>query len=215
MDFMGALHKIKTILASLSYREEGVSGEMFDTIRALFSQGLASDKLIPELRALIKEWWPEIREMLGTLDDADLIREHDEWLQVCNSKIDVSRRALLASSLYNTVLRLISHAGAKAGKLGQEEARGSVVGGIAPVQTRPDADDGGIGVHVSRDAANTERPKPKPKGRKATDPKGDKRVCEAWETGEYKTYAELANAMDISKQDVQLAIDRVRHERRN
>lgn len=137
MDSMGALHRIEVILDRLSYREDGICGEMHDNIRALFRQGLASDKDVVELHELIEAWWPEITGLLGKLGGADLIREHNEWLQVCDPKIDIGQRALLAESLYDTVLHLISHVEVQAGKLGQQEARGSVVGGVAPAPTQP------------------------------------------------------------------------------
>ncbi|HKI36277.1 MAG TPA: hypothetical protein VKA46_30750 [Gemmataceae bacterium] len=44
-----------------------------------------------------------------------------------------------------------------------------------------------------------------------TDPKEDKRIAEAWDTGHYRTYEECGNALRMSKQQVKKAIDRHRH----
>jgi hypothetical protein len=54
------------------------------------------------------------------------------------------------------------------------------------------------------------RPK-RPGGRPSdTDPKEDRRVAEAWRTGQYATYEQLANAIGKERRDVKLAIDRDR-----
>lgn len=54
----------------------------------------------------------------------------------------------------------------------------------------------------------------KPRGRpRDTDPEEDARMARAWESGAYKTYADLASAWKTSPRNVQLAIDRVRHRR--
>jgi len=53
--------------------------------------------------------------------------------------------------------------------------------------------------------------KPKTKSRrKRTDPKADKTLSEAWDTGQYKTHADLALAKGITAREVKLAIDRHR-----
>ena len=53
--------------------------------------------------------------------------------------------------------------------------------------------------------------KPKPKSRrKRTDPRADKMLSEAWETGQYKTHTDLAIAKGITTREVKLAIDRHR-----
>lgn len=53
--------------------------------------------------------------------------------------------------------------------------------------------------------------KPKPKSRhKRTDPKADKMLSEAWDTGQYKTHADLAIAKGTTTREVKLAIDRYR-----
>jgi len=46
-----------------------------------------------------------------------------------------------------------------------------------------------------------------------TDQAADKRIAEAWGTGEYKNLEELANALDKRKRDVRLALDRHRKRR--
>jgi hypothetical protein len=43
-----------------------------------------------------------------------------------------------------------------------------------------------------------------------TDPKADKRIFDAWKTGQFKTYAALAREMKKRERDVELAIDRHR-----
>jgi hypothetical protein len=49
------------------------------------------------------------------------------------------------------------------------------------------------------------------RGRKPdTDPIGDKRVWDAWQTRQHKSYAELANALGKTKREVMQAIDRHR-----
>jgi hypothetical protein len=50
-------------------------------------------------------------------------------------------------------------------------------------------------------------------GRKPdTDPKADKRIVDAWKTGRYKTYEQLAKALGgMTKKQVKRAIDRHRH----
>jgi hypothetical protein len=57
-----------------------------------------------------------------------------------------------------------------------------------------------------------EREKPR-RGRPYTDPKVDKRVVDAWATGQYKTYEECGNALGMNKNAVKNAIDRDRHRR--
>jgi len=53
----------------------------------------------------------------------------------------------------------------------------------------------------------------KPRGRPAdTDVKEDERIYDAWQTGQYKSYADLANALNKKRREVDLAIDR--HEKR-
>jgi hypothetical protein len=59
------------------------------------------------------------------------------------------------------------------------------------------------------------RPKRRPGGRpKDTDPKADRRIAEAWQTGTHSTFADLARALGTNKRDVKLAIDRHRHRHR-
>ncbi|MBL8800097.1 MAG: hypothetical protein JNM56_39810 [Planctomycetia bacterium] len=51
------------------------------------------------------------------------------------------------------------------------------------------------------------------RGRKpdpAIDPRQDRRIAEAWDTGRYKDYADLAREKHLTKHDIQLAIDRHR-----
>jgi hypothetical protein len=51
----------------------------------------------------------------------------------------------------------------------------------------------------------------KRRGRPAdTDAKGDKRIFEAWNTGQYKGYADLARELGKTEKEVSLAIDRHR-----
>ena len=47
-----------------------------------------------------------------------------------------------------------------------------------------------------------------------TDVNQDKRIFNAWDTGSYSTYEQLANEMKITERDVRLAIDRERHRRK-
>jgi hypothetical protein len=55
-----------------------------------------------------------------------------------------------------------------------------------------------------------ERPK-RPRGRKHdTDPKADKRIFDAWQSGSHQTYAELAGTLGMREREVKLAIDRHR-----
>jgi hypothetical protein len=50
------------------------------------------------------------------------------------------------------------------------------------------------------------------RGRKPdTDPKDDKRVADAWSTGEYRTYEQCGSALGRTKKQVKDAIDRHRH----
>ena len=62
------------------------------------------------------------------------------------------------------------------------------------------------------ETAVVEAPRPKPKrGRRPdTDPKEDARIVQAWKNGPYKTHADLAGALKLSKLDVTRAIDRNR-----
>jgi hypothetical protein len=46
-----------------------------------------------------------------------------------------------------------------------------------------------------------------------TDPKADKQMFDAWQTGEYKTYEELARTLKMETRKVKLAIDRQRKRR--
>lgn len=46
-----------------------------------------------------------------------------------------------------------------------------------------------------------------------TDPKADARVFDAWQTGNYKKFADLARELKIERRDVKLAIDRERKRR--
>jgi hypothetical protein len=67
------------------------------------------------------------------------------------------------------------------------------------------------------DAAHRKGAKQKgQRGRKLdTDPKADKRVADAWTTGQYKTYRECAAALGMPEKKVRAAIDRHRHRTRN
>jgi hypothetical protein len=57
------------------------------------------------------------------------------------------------------------------------------------------------------------RPK---RGRPAdTNAKEDRRIADAWDSGQHKTYEDLANILHLSKRDVELAIDRDRKRRKN
>jgi hypothetical protein len=50
------------------------------------------------------------------------------------------------------------------------------------------------------------------RGRKPdTDPEADQRVADAWGTGQYKTYEQCGNALEMTKEQVKNAIDRHRH----
>jgi hypothetical protein len=56
------------------------------------------------------------------------------------------------------------------------------------------------------------RPQCGKRGRKQdTDPKADERVWDAWKSGEHKDYEALGRELDMSKHEVQCAIDRHRH----
>ena len=50
----------------------------------------------------------------------------------------------------------------------------------------------------------------KPGRKRDTDPKADKKIAEAWQTGRYKTHAELGKELGKSERDVKLALDRHR-----
>jgi hypothetical protein len=64
-------------------------------------------------------------------------------------------------------------------------------------------------------AESGKTPTPKKRGRpKVTDAKQDKRIVDAWATGSYKRYEELARELGLKKVDVGTAIDRHRHRRR-
>jgi hypothetical protein len=53
------------------------------------------------------------------------------------------------------------------------------------------------------------------RGRKPdTDPKADKRVADAWATGEHKTYEDCGRALKMTRKQVKDAIDRHRHRTR-
>jgi hypothetical protein len=58
-----------------------------------------------------------------------------------------------------------------------------------------------------RDRGKTGRKRGRPAD---TDQKGDKRVYDAWKSGRYKDYSELARELKMSKPDVERAIDRHR-----
>jgi hypothetical protein len=65
-------------------------------------------------------------------------------------------------------------------------------------------------------AEGTGRRRRKRRGRPSdTDPKADKRIYDAWQTRQYKNYAELAVALSLSEREVELAVDRVRKRRKN
>jgi hypothetical protein len=64
-----------------------------------------------------------------------------------------------------------------------------------------------------QEAATT--PKRKRRGRKPnTDPKADKQVADAWNSGGYADYAHLGRDIGMSKDDVRRALDRDRHRNR-
>jgi hypothetical protein len=61
-----------------------------------------------------------------------------------------------------------------------------------------------------RDPDENQKPKGK-RGRKPdTDPKMDSRVADAWQTGQYRTYAECGREFRMNKKQVKQAIDRHR-----
>jgi hypothetical protein len=62
---------------------------------------------------------------------------------------------------------------------------------------------------------DTETRRPK-RGRPAdTNEKEDRRIADAWDSGQHKTYEDLASILHIPKRDVELAIDRDRKRRKN
>lgn len=46
-----------------------------------------------------------------------------------------------------------------------------------------------------------------------TDPKADQKICDAWKTGEHKTYADLARLLGTTEAEVARAVDRQRRRR--
>ena len=53
----------------------------------------------------------------------------------------------------------------------------------------------------------------KRRGRKPdTDPKADKRVWDAWQSGEHKDHEQLAVALGMTRREAKLALDRYRHQ---
>jgi hypothetical protein len=55
------------------------------------------------------------------------------------------------------------------------------------------------------------RERRRPGRRTDTDPRDDQRIADAWQSGQHKTYAELASALGRSEREVERAIDRHRH----
>lgn len=68
--------------------------------------------------------------------------------------------------------------------------------------------------HEQEGSADNERGTPPKRGRPGrkpdTDPKEDKRIFEAWQSGQYKTYAELENELRLLKGEGKRACDRHR-----
>jgi len=83
---------------------------------------------------------------------------------------------------------------------------------------REKAGQSSIAAGADRDQAEpgqleVDKPKRRKPGRPTdTDPKADKRIFDAWNTGQYKTYEDLARKLGLKKRDVKLVIDR--HRRR-
>jgi hypothetical protein len=48
---------------------------------------------------------------------------------------------------------------------------------------------------------------------KTIDPEQDRRILDAWETGNYHNFKELAQAFNLEEREVKLAIDRERKRR--
>jgi hypothetical protein len=68
---------------------------------------------------------------------------------------------------------------------------------------------------VGKDSSPAAPARQKRRGRKpGTDPKADRRIADAWRTGSYKEYKDLAREVGMSEREVGLAIDRDRHRRR-
>lgn len=76
---------------------------------------------------------------------------------------------------------------------------------------RPKASGGSPPAAVPKESSRQE----KRRGRKPdTDPKEDKRLATTWESGRYRTYAELDNEMNLPKGTSRRAVDRHRHRHR-
>jgi hypothetical protein len=82
-------------------------------------------------------------------------------------------------------------------------------GGAAPLPAvRP-----AVPIGAETETRQGEREKPKGRrGRKPdTDPKADKRVADAWRSGQYPTYADCGKALGKSAKEIKKALDRERH----
>ncbi len=67
-------------------------------------------------------------------------------------------------------------------------------------------------IDVTQNVAEATLRKPRAKrGRKPdTDPKEDKRIAEAWATGQYRTFADLERELELDKGEGKRAVDRHR-----
>jgi len=62
---------------------------------------------------------------------------------------------------------------------------------------------------------NAAGPRRQKRGRPAdTDQKQDRRIVDAWKSGEYKSYEDLARALGLARRDVELACERERKRRK-
>ncbi len=67
-----------------------------------------------------------------------------------------------------------------------------------------------VGKRVGEPATEMRKLQPK-RGRKPdTDPKEDKRIAEAWATGQYRTFADLERELELDKGEGKRAVDRHR-----
>jgi hypothetical protein len=84
------------------------------------------------------------------------------------------------------------------------------IASLPPLVVKPDGGEGGGGAGPKLTG------KKKKRGRRPdTDPKADKRIAEAWATGQYKKFKDLDTAMKLGKGQAKLAVDRHRHRQRN
>ena len=68
---------------------------------------------------------------------------------------------------------------------------------------------GGAG-EVDTNEVNREKPKKRKTRKKRSDPKADKKIAEAWDTGQYRTEAALAAELNKTEREVHLAKERHR-----